>query len=94
LAAARKDLDNDHAATAARAWRAMIGDEIWIGCVLCCRRLDVRHWSGHQLPGARDVGLGGLGKRGVAAQIAEHDDDLAAMTFEDMLIALRNDKFS
>ena len=57
LAAARKDLDNDHAAAAARAWRAMIGDEIRIGCVLCCRRLDGRHWGGHQLLGACDIGL-------------------------------------
>src|ERR1700757_852886 len=30
--------------------------------------------------------LGGLGERGVAAQIAKHDDDLAAMAFEDLLV--------
>src|SRR5262249_23903024 len=35
------------------------------------------------------LGLGGLGKRGVAAQIAKHDDDLAAMAFQDFLVALR-----
>jgi len=29
-------------------------------------------------------GFGGLGKGGVAAQV-EHDDDLAAMAFEDLL---------
>src|SRR5271169_3823000 len=50
-----KDLDNHHAAAAARAWRAMIGGGVRTGCVLCYRRL-VRHWGGHQLPGACDVG--------------------------------------
>jgi hypothetical protein len=30
----------------------------------------------------------------VTAQIAEHDDDVAAMTFKDFLIALRDDQFS
>ena len=38
------------------------------------------------------LGLGGLGEGGVAAQIAEHDDDLAAMAFEDFLVALRDDQ--
>jgi hypothetical protein len=38
------------------------------------------------------LGLGGLGKGGVAAQIAKHDDDLAAMAFEDLLVALRDDQ--
>src|SRR6516164_4781774 len=56
-AAARKDLDNNHAAAAARAWRAMIGRGAWIGGVVHCRRFDLRRWSGHQLPGARNVGL-------------------------------------
>src|SRR6516165_5160754 len=37
-------------------------------------------------------GLGGLGERGVAAQIAEHDDDFAAMAFEDFFVALRDDQ--
>src|SRR5271163_610528 len=37
-------------------------------------------------------GLGGLGEGGVAAQIAKHDDDLAAMAFEDFLVALRDDQ--
>src|ERR1700674_6142268 len=50
-----KDLDNHHAAAAARAWRAMIAGGVWTGCVLCCRRLDLRHWGGHQRPGACDV---------------------------------------
>src|SRR5215472_3751846 len=39
------------------------------------------------------LGLGGLGKGGVAAQIAEHDDDLTAMAFEDLFVALRDDQF-
>src|SRR5215469_16711356 len=40
------------------------------------------------------LGLRGLGERGIAAQIAEHHDDLATMAFEDLLVALRNDQFS
>src|SRR5215471_18043146 len=36
-AAARKDLDNDHMAAAARAWRAMIGRGVWIGRVVRCQ---------------------------------------------------------
>ena len=35
--------------------------------------------------------LGSLGEGRIAAQIAEHDDDLAAMAFEDLLVALRDD---
>src|SRR5215831_7819196 len=38
------------------------------------------------------LGLGRLGESGVAAQVAEHDDDLAAMAFEDLLVALRDDE--
>jgi len=56
-AAARKDLDNGHAAAAARARRAIIGRGVRIGCVVRCRRIDLRYWGGHQFPGARDVGL-------------------------------------
>jgi len=39
------------------------------------------------------LGLGGLGKGRVSAQIAEHNDDLAAMAFQDPLVALRDDQF-
>ena len=39
------------------------------------------------------LGFGGLGESGVAAQIAEHDNDLAAMAFEDFLVAVRDDQF-
>ena len=53
--AARKDLENDHAAAAARTRRAMIGNGVGIGCVVRCRRIDLRYWDGHQFPGARDV---------------------------------------
>jgi len=56
-AAACKDLDNDHAAAAARAWRAMIGRDVRIGCVARLRRIDGRPRGDHQLPGARDVGF-------------------------------------
>ena len=37
------------------------------------------------------LGLGSFGKGGVTAQIAEHDDDLAAMALQDFLVALRDD---
>ena len=40
------------------------------------------------------LGLGRLGEGGVAAQIAEHDDDLAAVAFENFFIALRDDQLS
>src|ERR1700739_4605990 len=67
-AAGRKDLDNDHAAAAARAWRTMIGRGVWIGGVVHCRRINLRHWSGHQFPGARDVSLAaGAGQQPVVA---------------------------
>jgi len=39
------------------------------------------------------LGLGRLGEGGVAAQIAKHDDDLAAMAFEDLLVAVRDNEF-
>ena len=68
FAAARKDLDNNHAAAAAGAWRTMIGRGVRIGGVVHCRRIHLRHWSGHQLPGARDVGLAaGAGQQPVMA---------------------------
>src|SRR6516164_4384034 len=54
---AGKDLDNDHAAAAARAWRTMIGGGVRIGGDVHCRLINLRRWSSHQLPGARDVGL-------------------------------------
>src|SRR6516162_11409354 len=37
------------------------------------------------------LGLTGLGKGGVAAQIAEHDNDVAAMALENALVAGRDD---
>src|SRR5262245_45579026 len=66
--AAGKDLDNDHAAAAARAWRTMIGGGVRIGGVVHCRRINLRHWSSQKLPGARDVGLAaGAGQQPVVA---------------------------
>ena len=41
----------------------------------------------------RVLWLGGLGEGGLAAQIAEHDNDLAAVAFEDLFVALRDDQF-
>ena len=37
--------------------------------------------------------LGGLGEGGKPAQIAEHDDDVAPMRFEDVFVAARDDQF-
>src|SRR5262249_19238888 len=37
--------------------------------------------------------LGSLGEGGVAAQVAEHGDDLAAMAFEDLLVPLWDNHF-
>jgi len=36
------------------------------------------------------LGFRGFSEGGVATQIAEHDDDFAAMAFEDLFIALRD----
>src|SRR6516162_7277703 len=36
---------------------------------------------------------GCLGEGGVAAKVTEHDDDFAAMAFEDFFITLRDDQF-
>src|SRR5215469_9498554 len=36
----------------------------------------------------------GFGEGGIATQIAEYDDDLTAMAFEDLLVALRDDQLS
>ena len=36
--------------------------------------------------------LGRLSEGGVATQIAEYDDDLAAMAFENVFVALRDDQ--
>src|SRR6516164_325759 len=38
-------------------------------------------------------GLAGLGESGVPAQITEHDDDVAAMAFENALVTGRDDHF-
>ena len=35
----------------------MIGRGVRIGCVLRCRRIDLRHCCGDQFLGARDIGL-------------------------------------
>src|SRR6516162_11887282 len=67
-AAAPKDLDNDHAAAAAGAWRAMIGRDIRIGGVLPGCWLGGRHWGGDQPFSARDVGLAaGAGEQPIVA---------------------------
>jgi len=46
----------------------MIGHGVGIGCVIRCRWIDRRHGGGHQLLGARDVGLAaGAGQQPVMA---------------------------
>ena len=66
--AAGKDLDNDHAAAAARAWRAMIGRDVRIGCITRVRWIGGRQRSGDQLPGTRNVGLAaGTGEQPIVA---------------------------
>jgi hypothetical protein len=47
-AAAAKDLDNDHAAAAARARRPMIARAVQIGGVVRRRRLDLRTLGRHE----------------------------------------------
>ena len=66
--AAGKDLANDHAAAAARAWRAMIGRDVRIGCITRVRWIGGRQRSGDQLPGTRNVGLAaGTGEQPIVA---------------------------
>src|SRR5262245_45737960 len=38
-------------------------------------------------------GLSGFGKGGVTAEVAEHDNDLATMAFEDFFVPLRDNHF-
>jgi hypothetical protein len=35
------------------------GGDLWTRCVVRRRRIDRRHWGGHQFPGARDIGFAG-----------------------------------
>ena len=52
--------------------RAMIGRGVRIGCIVCCRRIDLRYWGGHQLPGVRNVGFAsGTGQQPVVADAME-----------------------
>src|SRR4029077_15585047 len=58
-AAALEDFDDDHAAAAARAWRAMVcrnGLNL-IGVIAYDRRIGWRHGRGDQFSGTRDVGV-------------------------------------
>src|SRR6516225_1026970 len=73
-AAAFEDLDNDHAAAAARARRAMIGcGEVCIRCVARCRRVCRRARGGDKPSGARDIGLAAsTGEQTVEAPHNEH----------------------
>jgi hypothetical protein len=67
-AAAPKDLDNQHAAAAARARWALIGGGVGIGAVVQRERINRRHRGSDQLPGARNVGFAaGAGEQPVVA---------------------------
>jgi hypothetical protein len=53
---------------AAMAWRTMIGRGVGIDFVVRCRRIDCRHWDGHQRLGTRNVGFAaGAGQQSVVA---------------------------
>src|SRR4249920_2640408 len=71
--ASLEGLDDNHAATATRAWRAMVcGKTGGRVRVVLYRRVDLRHWGGHQHPGARDVGLAaGAGEQPVVTDAVE-----------------------
>jgi hypothetical protein len=46
----------------------MIAGGVRIGCVVCGRRIDLRHWCGDQFLGACDVGVAaGAGQQPVMA---------------------------
>ena len=67
--AALEALDDNHAAAATGAWRAVVyrGAGGLIGVVVLGRWIW-RDWNGEQLPGARDVGLAaGAGEQPVVA---------------------------
>ena len=72
-AAALEDLDDDHMAAAARAWRAMIGGSaVSLGGIARHCRLCQRLRGGDQLPGARDIGFAaGAGEQPVVADAVE-----------------------
>jgi hypothetical protein len=54
-------------------------------------------WSQRAVVFAQEIedffGFGGFGEGGVAAQIAKHDDDFAAVALQDFLVTLRDDQF-
>src|ERR1700730_10151152 len=62
--------DDNHAATATRAWRAMVccGAGGWVRLVALHRRIGHRHGHGDQFSGTRDILLaGGAGEQAVVA---------------------------
>ena len=73
-AAALEDLDDDHAAAAARAWRAMVcrGAGGSVGVVALAGGSTAGIGRGDQLSGARDIGLAaGAGEQPVVADAVE-----------------------
>src|SRR6202045_1907093 len=66
--------DDNHAATATRAWRAMVccGAGGWVRLVACHRRIGHRHGHGDQFSGTRDILLaGGAGEQPVVTDAVE-----------------------
>jgi hypothetical protein len=82
--AARKDLEDDHAAAAARARRAMTGRGARIGCVVRYRRLDLRDWGADKLLGACDVigilRLSPLAMAGVSVALSHNPQTVVVIT--------------
>ena len=76
-AASLEGLDDDHAATATRAWRAMVLHEAGtaggrVCVVMLYRGIDRRRGHGDQFSGARDIGLaGGAGEQPVVSDAVE-----------------------
>src|SRR6266481_5872847 len=66
--------DDNHAATATRAWRAMVccGAGGWVRLVALHRRIGHRHGHGDQFSGTRDIFLaGGAGEQPVVTDAVE-----------------------
>src|SRR6202047_2236768 len=73
-AAALEGLDDDHAAAATRAWRAMVccGAGVQVRVVVLYRPIGHWHWRADQFSGACNVALaGGAGEQSVVADAME-----------------------
>ena len=83
IRAAQRVVEQHHQAVAQKAFQRAF--------VLVDERAEARvifAQHGHDL-----LGLGGLGERREAAQVAEHDGDVAAVALEHLLVAVAEDEF-